>query len=146
MTLRLPHSVLVVIYTTHNEFLLLQRADDPGFWQSVTGGVDPGELPIETAYRELLEETGIDAKALGVTIKDHQKCNQYTIREQWRHRYVAGATVNTEYVFSVCVPSGCEVRLAPEEHLAYRWLTQQQAAEQAWSTSNSQEILAIERV
>ncbi|WP_125784607.1 dihydroneopterin triphosphate diphosphatase [Pseudoalteromonas rubra] len=144
MALRQPHSVLVVIYNTHNEFLLLQRADDPDFWQSVTGGIDPGETPVQTAYRELLEETGIDAHTLGLSITDHQKCNQYTIREQWRHRYVAGANVNTEYVFSVCVPKGCEVQLAPGEHLAYRWLTQQQAAEQAWSSSNRQEILSIE--
>ncbi|MCG7534183.1 dihydroneopterin triphosphate diphosphatase [Pseudoalteromonas sp. OOF1S-7] len=146
MALRHPHSVLVVIYNNHHEFLLLQRADDPGFWQSVTGGIDPGESPAETAYRELKEETGIDAKALGLTITDHQKCNQYIIREQWRHRYIAGASVNTEYVFSVCVPKGCEVRLAPGEHLAYQWLTQQHAAEQAWSSSNSQEILSIELV
>ncbi|WP_040645658.1 dihydroneopterin triphosphate diphosphatase [Pseudoalteromonas rubra] len=143
MTLRHPHSVLVIIYNSHNEFLLLQRADDPDFWQSVTGGIDPGEAPIETAYRELLEETGIDAKARGLAIQDHQKCNQYTIREQWRHRYIAGANINTEYVFSVCVPVNCDVQLAPGEHLAYRWLTQQGAAEQAWSSSNSQEILSI---
>ncbi|MGO2167308.1 NUDIX domain-containing protein, partial [Pseudoalteromonas sp.] len=80
-TLRQPYSVLVVIYKKSKDFLLIQRADDANFWQSVTGGIDEGEKPLETAYRELLEETGIDARALGITIREHHKTNQYAIRE-----------------------------------------------------------------
>ena len=59
--LRKPFSVLVVIYKKNKDCLLIQRTDDANFWQSVTGGIDEGETPVVTAYRELLEETGIAA-------------------------------------------------------------------------------------
>ena len=141
--LRKPFSVLVVIYRKNKDCLLIQRTDDANFWQSVTGGIDEGETPITTAYRELLEETGIDARALGLTMQDHKKTNQYTIRESWRHRYQANALVNTEHVFSICVPDDITIVLDPNEHTDFVWLTQQQAAEKAWSPSNRDEILAL---
>ena len=52
-----PVSVLVVIYTAKLDVLLLERADHPGYWQSVTGSQEPGETLLETANRELVEET-----------------------------------------------------------------------------------------
>ena len=40
--------------------LLIERADKPGYWQSVTGSKDaPDEPLVETAVREVAEETGI---------------------------------------------------------------------------------------
>ena len=81
--LRKPFSVLVVIYDDAGQFLLLQRADDPNFWQSVTGGIDEGETPLQTAYRELKEETGIDCHAQNLSLTDHQRTHQYEIRPQW---------------------------------------------------------------
>ncbi|MCF2856175.1 dihydroneopterin triphosphate diphosphatase [Pseudoalteromonas sp. SMS1] len=141
--LRQPASVLVVIYNENKQFLLLQRKDDCEFWQSVTGGIDHGESCLETAYRELREETGIDARALNLQIKQHNKQNHYEIRPQWRHRYVEGALINTEHVFSICVPNHIQVTLCAEEHTDFVWLSQADAASKAWSDSNKQEILAI---
>ncbi|WP_298540272.1 NUDIX domain-containing protein, partial [uncultured Limnobacter sp.] len=41
------------------DFLLIERADKAGYWQSVTGSLDfPDELPLHAAVRELAEETG----------------------------------------------------------------------------------------
>ncbi|TQF67585.1 dihydroneopterin triphosphate diphosphatase [Pseudoalteromonas luteoviolacea] len=141
--LRQPASVLVVIYNENKEFLLLQRKDDSDFWQSVTGGIDHGELSLDTAYRELKEETGIDAKALNLKIKQHNTQNQYEIRPQWRHRYIKGALINTEYVFSICIPNSTPVTLCDEEHTDFIWLSKEDAAKKVWSQSNRKEILAI---
>lgn len=59
---KIPISVLVVIHTPDGQVLLLERADRPGFWQSVTGSLDASdEPPHRAAVRELLEETGLQA-------------------------------------------------------------------------------------
>ena len=61
---KIPESVLVVIYTPQLDVLLIERADHPGFWQSVTGSRDALDEPLlETALREVQEETGIAASA-----------------------------------------------------------------------------------
>lgn len=44
------------------EILLLRRGPDgrnPGSWESVHGGIEPGETPVEAALREVREETGL---------------------------------------------------------------------------------------
>ena len=57
---KIPESVLVVIHTPEREVLLIERADAPGFWQSVTGSKDVADEPLEqTCIREVEEETGI---------------------------------------------------------------------------------------
>jgi lipoyl(octanoyl) transferase len=54
-------TVSVVPVAADGRVLLLRRAPARGgFWQPVTGRMDPGETPGETARRELREETGAD--------------------------------------------------------------------------------------
>ena len=53
MTYKRPESVLVVIHTADLQILLLERADAPGFWQSVTGSLEEGENLPEAAWREV---------------------------------------------------------------------------------------------
>ena len=134
-------STLVVIHTRALEVLLIERADHPGFWQSVTGSQDAGETLAETAAREVREETGIDASRFALC--DWQVENVYEIFAEWRHRYAPGVTHNTEHVFSLEVPSGEPVRLAPGEHLESLWLPWQDAAAKVFSWSNRQAILML---
>ncbi|MEO7246380.1 MAG: dihydroneopterin triphosphate diphosphatase, partial [Rubrivivax sp.] len=91
---KIPRSVLVVVHTVPDlEVLLIERADRPGFWQSVTGSLDHAdEPPAVTARREVTEETGIT----GGTLRDWGLANVYEIYPAWRHRYAAGVTHNTE--------------------------------------------------
>jgi dATP pyrophosphohydrolase len=137
-TYKTPISVLVVVYTPDLQVLVLERADKPGFWQSVTGSQDAGETLEQTAVRELAEETGIDATRY--TLSDWATQNRYEIYQQWRHRYAPGVTHNTEHVFGVEVPEPLAITLAPREHLAYAWLPWREAAERAFSWSNAQAI------
>lgn len=141
---KIPQSVLVVIYTLALEVLLLERADAPGFWQSVTGAKDWLEEPwFTTATREVMEETGIDANASGHCLTDWALENVYSIYPQWRHRYAPGVVQNTERVFGLCVPNGTSVTLSPREHTAYQWLPWQEAADRCFSASNAEAVLHV---
>jgi dATP pyrophosphohydrolase len=137
-----PVSVLVLVYTQDLDVLLLERADFPAHWQSVTGSREPDEpLPL-TAVRELAEETGIDAGRYGGVV-DWNLSNEYEIYPQWRHRYPPGTTHNTEHVFALAVPAPLPVTLAPREHLRHAWLPWREAAARCFSWSNRDAILAL---
>jgi len=141
---KLPISTLVIVHTPDLRVLLLERADYPGFWQSVTGSQEPGETLEQTATRELREETGIDARAYGGLV-DWGLSNEYEIFPRWRHRYPQGTTHNTEHVFSLRVPEPVDVTLAPKEHLAHAWLPWNEAAPKCFSWSNRQAIEQLPR-
>ncbi len=135
---KIPVSVLVVIYTADGQVLLMERADAPGLWQSVTGSQDAGETLEQTAIREVFEETGLDATRFELTPWDIE--NRYEIYERWRHRYAPGVTHNTEHVFGLRLPMAAPVVLAPREHLQYAWLPWEQAVERCFSPSNAAAI------
>lgn len=138
MAYKRPESVLVVIYNRQGQVLVLQRKDDPEFWQSVTGSMEEGESPAQTAIREVKEETGIDIALLELSLVDCQQQNQYQIRPQWRHRYAPGTETNLEHAFCLQVPDDCNIALT--EHLSYQWLAPEMAAKKVWSDSNKKVI------
>ncbi len=134
---KIPRSVLVVIHTPALDVLLIERADRPGYWQSVTGSLDTEDEALEvTARREVAEETGIT----GGTLQDWQQTNVYEIYATWRHRYAPGVTHNTEHVFGLLLPQRLPVSLSPQEHLAHQWLPWADAAALCFSPSNAAAI------
>jgi dATP pyrophosphohydrolase len=137
MAFKLPESVLVVVHTPALEVLLIERAANAGFWQSVTGSREPDDPDLEaTARRELREETGLSAG----TLTDWRLENRYEIWPQWRARYAPDVTHNTEHVFGFLVPQVTVATLDPREHIAQMWLPWQQAMEKVFSPSNRDAI------
>ncbi|MDP2783239.1 MAG: dihydroneopterin triphosphate diphosphatase [Sulfurimicrobium sp.] len=136
-----PVSVLVVIYTPGLQVLLLERADHPGYWQSVTGSCDPGEALMQTAIREVAEETGLDAARHALS--DWNMENVFEIYAEWRHRYAPGVTHNTEHIFGLCLAEPLPVTLAPREHLNALWLPWREARAKVFSWTN---VAAIEKL
>ena len=151
--LKIPQSVLVVIYTPSLKVLLIRRAEPdpaaPAFWQSVTGSKDhAGESFEETAVREVREETGIDcspASPLNAHLRDWALENVYPIYPRWLHRYAPGVVLNTEHVFGLQVPEGTTVQLEPREHTAFQWLACTEAAALCFSPSNAEACLLLPR-
>lgn len=136
-----PVSVIVVIYTVDMQVLLLERADHPGYWQSVTGSRDGTESLRETAVREVFEETGLDADQFELT--DWQMQNHYEIYPHWQHRYPEGVTQNVEHVYGLQLPSCLAITISPREHLNFQWLPLQQAADKVFSPSNRAMIMEL---
>ena len=146
---KIPESVLVVIHTADLDVLLIERADKPGFWQSVTGSKDSLDEPnTVTAQREVFEETGIQVGSPTVpltNLRDWQLRNVYEIYPVWRHRNAPGVTQNTEHVFGLRVPRDVPVTLSPREHTAQVWLPWREAADKCFSPSNAEAILQLPR-
>ncbi len=140
--LKIPRSVLVAIVTPLRETLLIERADVPGFWQSVTGSQEHGESFAETAERELFEETGLVASQHGGLV-DLNYENVYCIYPHWRHRYPANTTHNRERCFAICLSEKQSPKLAPREHVAFKWLPIAAAIRQVTSWSNAAALGAL---
>jgi dATP pyrophosphohydrolase len=139
-----------VIYTPSLDVLLIRRADAQEFWQSVTGSKDRlDESFLDTAVREVLEETGIDCSAgstLAADLVDWRLENIYDIYPRWQHRYAPGVVRNTEHLFGLQVPQETRITLNPREHTAFQWLPHGKAAEKCFSPSNAEAILMLPRL
>jgi dATP pyrophosphohydrolase len=146
---KIPLSVLVVIHSPDRQVLLIERADKPGFWQSVTGSKDSLDEPLAvTCVREVEEETGIVVGSAAVprsALRDWGLRNVYEIYPVWRHRYAPGVTHNTEHVFGLTVPPDTPVRLNRREHLRFGWWPWREAADRCFSPSNAEAILQLPR-
>jgi dATP pyrophosphohydrolase len=122
--------VLIVIYTAGGEFLLLERRKPPGFWQSVTGSLEWGEMADAAARRELIEETGITQGFL----RNLQWTQAYEILPSFGKKYAPGITRNLEHAFALKLLQRVPVTLS--EHVQYRWLTAAEALDTASSSTD----------
>ncbi len=130
---RRPESVLVLVYSLDGHVLLLKRRAPFEFWQSVTGSLGLDESHAAAAARELGEETGFSEPS---RFRYSGVARQFTIDPRWRDRYPAGVAENVEYEWHYVVDSPCDVRLAEDEHSAYRWLPVEDAIDTVWSWTN----------
>ncbi|MFW0767040.1 dihydroneopterin triphosphate diphosphatase [Trabulsiella odontotermitis] len=139
MAYKRPVSVLVVIYAQDTKrVLMLQRRDDPEFWQSVTGSLEEGETALQAAAREVKEEVAIDVTSEPLALIDCQRTVEFEIFSHLRHRYAPGIERNTESWFCLALPH--ERSIVFSEHLAYRWVDAVDAAAMTKSWSNRQAI------
>lgn len=139
MSFKLPVSVLVVIYAEDTKrVLMLQRRDDPTFWQSVTGSLEEGETAPQAAAREVMEEVAIDVASEQLALVDCRRTVEFEIFSHLRHRYAPGVERNTEFWFRLALPH--ERQIVFTEHLDYRWVDARDAATLTKSWSNRQAI------
>lgn len=132
-----PESVLVVIYTAAGEVLLLERRQPAGYWQSVTGSLEWGEIASAAAVREVREEAGLECSD---RLVDCGYSNRFDIIPAWRARYAPVVHTNTEYVFRAQYADRPVVRINPAEHGNYQWLPPEEALRRAASRTNREAI------
>lgn len=106
--------VQVVVINPHGQsakLLLLQTGVDRGeYWQPVTGSVDKNEKFKAAAFRELVEETGIDQGEL-VDLKYEQE-----FHDRWERN-----VKERSYLFLTANENPL-VRIDSKEHQNFRWV------------------------
>lgn len=138
--LKRPVSVLVVVFNAAGEFMLLNRVNPRGFWQSVTGSLMPGESPRQAAARELKEETGLLGASQLINLRQSRL---FPIINPWRARYAKGAYFNREHWFALRLPARRLIRLNPLEHSQVVWLPLERALELAGSWTNREAMRLV---
>ena len=133
-----PESVLVLVYTVSGQVLLLERTRPEGFWQSVTGSLEPDEAPADAASRELREETGLQLIPVDTGLE-----HSFPILPEWRSRYHPDVKENREHLFRLELETPCKIQLNPNEHKRHEWLDWPAAIQRCSSWTNQ---FAIEQI
>jgi lipoyl(octanoyl) transferase len=117
-------TVCVVPVAPDGRVLLLRRSQDRGgFWQPVTGRIEPGESVAAAARRELLEETGADA-----TVEDLGYRHAFALEPGLLRGAAPGFLVAEETAFLARVPPSFTCRIS-DEHDEHAWFGPEAALE-----------------
>ena len=116
-------AVFIVVYKKENKkifYLILKRCKHWRGWEFPKGGIDKNETEIDTAKREVKEETNLKIK----NIKMHNVRGKYKYPHQFPDR--KGIIGQTYSLYSTEVFSG-KVKFDKHEHCGFQWLEYKQA-------------------
>jgi lipoyl(octanoyl) transferase len=135
-----PETIRLIKVLIHDgdRVLLLHRKPERGnFWQPITGSIEAGESPSETARREIVEETGNEAEPhdLGLT-------QSFLIESQYLAARYETPIIASEVGFAAALDSRLPIRMDPDEHDEYGWFTFSEAYERIKWTDDRE---ALER-
>lgn len=104
------------------EFAVFQRADDPHYWQGISGGVEEGETVVEAALRESFEEAGvfINSDIYPLDTISYVPADVFSVYKQW------GKNVVVCPMYFFVIPFEGVIQLS-DEHLQVKWCTYQNA-------------------
>jgi len=132
--------VKVVIHDTDRVLLLHRRRERGDYWQPITGSIETGESPAETARREIVEETGHPGEpvSLGIT-------QSFMIESQFLASRYPSPIIASEVGFAAAFDSGLPITLDAAEHDQYGWFTFGQAYERIHWTDDREALEIVER-
>ncbi len=107
---------------------VVKRTSD--FWEFPKGHADEGETPLESAARELQEETGLTIERL---IQEDPLLIKYQF-SNWQHQ-----SISKKVYYYIAEVSGEAVYLQPKEVVDGRWVPLSQA-DQLLTYANSQNM------
>ena len=137
-TLRL---IKVLVHDGRRVLLLHRRPERGNFWQPITGSMEERESPIETARREIREETGQSAEPVPLDLTQ-----SFMIESQYlAARGYASPIIASEICFETRIDSRLPVTIDPAEHDAWAWFTFAEAYERIQWTDDREALERLER-
>ena len=79
----------LVIVNNESKFFTGRRLDGTKAWQMPQGGIDDNEIPLEAAYREMGEETGIE-KCKVALLKQTKVWHRYDLPKEIQSKFWGG--------------------------------------------------------
>jgi dihydroneopterin triphosphate diphosphatase len=121
--------VIVIPYRRNDagilKYALFRRIDrDGGYWQTIAGGGEEGESPLEAARREALEEAGLPVSLTFIELDSRASIPISHFKELSK---LPGIYVIPEYAFAVDAKD-VEIQLS-YEHSEFLWLRYDKAME-----------------
>ncbi|HEY8130641.1 MAG TPA: lipoyl(octanoyl) transferase LipB, partial [Thermoanaerobaculia bacterium] len=131
--------VKVMVHDDHRVLLLHRRPERGNFWQPITGSIEEGETPIETARREIAEETGHhgDPKALDL----HQS---FMIESQYLEARHPAPIIASEIGFVAQLAASAPIKIDANEHDDFGWFTFGEAYERIRWTDDREALERLE--
>lgn len=112
--------VIVVRRAGDGKVLAFERGDIRGAWQLPQGGMHEGEEPIDTAWRELEEETGLGVAHV-VLEAEHPDWVVYEVPKDRRSPKVGRGQAQRWFTFRV-ISDAVEPTPDGREFVAWRWV------------------------
>ena len=131
--------VKVMIHDGSRVLLLHRRPERGNFWQPITGSIEAGETPIQTAHREIIEETGHPGEP-----EDMQLRQSFMIESQYLESKFAVPIIAREIGFAAKLSADMAIRMDAEEHDDFGWFTFAQAYEKIRWTDDREALERLE--
>lgn len=118
-----PHfraGVIAVVRRSDGQVLAFERADLTGEWQLPQGGIEAGESPVEAAWRELREETGLGKRHVRL-VDEHVDWTVYEWPSDLRNTHRIGQA--HRWFFFEPLDAGVQPKPDGSEFKGWRWMT-----------------------
>src|SRR5216684_3648865 len=132
--------VKVMVHDDHHILLLHRRRERGNFWQPITGSIEDGESPLETARREIVEETGNRAEP-----DDIELTQSFMIESAFLEARYPTPIIASEVGFVAQLDSTLPIRMDEEEHDEYGWFTFPDAYERIRWTDDREALERLEQ-
>jgi len=131
--------VKVMVHDDHRVLLLHRRPERGNFWQPITGSIEDGESPIETARREIAEETGNRGEPEELDLQQ-----SFMIESHYLETLYSTPIIASETGFVARLRSDLPIRIDAEEHDDFGWFTFGEAYERIRWTDDREALERLE--
>ena len=131
--------VKVMIHDDHRVLLLHRKPERGNFWQPITGSIEAGESPLETARREIAEETGHRGEPEALDLQQ-----SFMIESQYLETLYPVPIIASEMGFVAKLSSAAPIRIDAEEHDDFGWFTFGEAYERIRWTDDREALEWLE--